>query len=91
MKEAGLRELTEIQLAQLREEIPGLKKLVKESIFRTGSVPREILQTALLLNSDLIVMATHARKGLKHFTLGSNAEKVLRHAHCPVLIFPPQK
>lgn len=34
---------------------------------------------------DLIVMGTHGRSGLKHFFLGSVAEKVVRHAACPVL------
>lgn len=54
------------------------------------AVAFEILQTALLINSELIIMGTHARKGLKHLTLGSNTDKVVRHARCPVLVFPPQ-
>lgn len=34
---------------------------------------------------DLIVMGTHGRTGLQHVLLGSVAERVLRHAKCPVL------
>jgi nucleotide-binding universal stress UspA family protein len=30
-------------------------------------------------------MATHGRKGLRHFILGSVAERVMREAECPVL------
>jgi universal stress protein A len=35
---------------------------------------------------DLVVMGTHGRTGIKHVLLGSVAEKVVRHAHCPVLV-----
>ena len=34
---------------------------------------------------DLIVMGTHGRTGISHVLLGSVAEKVVRHANCPVL------
>lgn len=35
---------------------------------------------------DLIVMATHGRKGLSRLLLGSITENVVRHAPCPVLV-----
>ena len=35
---------------------------------------------------DLIVMGTHGRRGLAHALLGSDAERVLRQAPCPVLM-----
>jgi nucleotide-binding universal stress UspA family protein len=34
---------------------------------------------------DLIVVSTHGRTGLAHLLIGSVAEKVVRHAPCPVL------
>jgi nucleotide-binding universal stress UspA family protein len=34
-------------------------------------------------------MATHGRSGLRRLLLGSVAEAVLRHAHVPVIVFPP--
>jgi nucleotide-binding universal stress UspA family protein len=36
-------------------------------------------------NMDLIVISTHGRTGLKHMLIGSVAERVVRHAPCPVL------
>ena len=34
---------------------------------------------------DLIVLATHGRTGIKRLVIGNVAEKVVRHAPCPVL------
>jgi nucleotide-binding universal stress UspA family protein len=34
---------------------------------------------------DVVVMGTHGRSALRHFLLGTVAEKVVRHARCPVL------
>jgi universal stress protein A len=35
---------------------------------------------------DLIVVGTHGRSGIDHVLVGSVAEKVVRHAPCPVLV-----
>lgn len=34
---------------------------------------------------DIVIMGTHGASGVKEFIIGSNAEKVVRHATCPVL------
>jgi universal stress protein A len=44
-----------------------------------------ILDAARSGGADLVVMGTHGRTGLKRLILGSVAEHVLRHAHCPVV------
>jgi len=40
---------------------------------------------------DVVVMGTHGRTGLKHVFLGSVAERVARHAGCPVLLVRPRE
>ena len=50
-----------------------------------GNGPYEILNFAGKNRSELIVISTHGLTGLKHFLLGSVAEKVIRRAPCPVL------
>jgi len=35
---------------------------------------------------DLIVVGTHGRTGIEHVLVGSVAEKVVRHAPCPVYV-----
>jgi universal stress protein A len=51
----------------------------------SGMPDVDVLRVANELQADLVVMATHGRTGLKHFVLGSVAERVVREAHCPVL------
>jgi universal stress protein A len=53
---------------------------------RIGKPYNEIVSVAKKLGADLIVIATHGYSGLKHALLGSTAERVVRHATCPVLV-----
>ena len=66
-----------------RQEID--PKIAADSIVRIGKPYAEIINTAKELDIDLIVIATHGYTGLKHVVLGSTAERVVRHAVCPVL------
>lgn len=51
-----------------------------------GRAFQEITEAARKLKIDLIVIATHGHTGWKHALLGSTAERVVRHADCPVLV-----
>jgi nucleotide-binding universal stress UspA family protein len=55
------------------------------SIVRQGAPASTIVEHAGAGHFDVIVMGTHGRTGLAHALLGSVAERVLRHASCPVL------
>ncbi|MCS6849086.1 MAG: universal stress protein [Anaerolineae bacterium] len=48
-----------------------------------------ILDVAAEEGADLIAMATHGRGGISRFLLGSVADRVVRHAHAPVLLVRP--
>lgn len=52
---------------------------------RIGLTSHTIVDYATALNIDLVVMGTHGRTGVAHLVMGSVAERVLRHAPCPVL------
>ena len=54
----------------------------------TGVAHNEICRLAAKLRAELIVLGTHGRTGLTHVLLGSVAERVVRHARCPVLTAP---
>ncbi|MES3628994.1 MAG: universal stress protein [Longimonas sp.] len=63
--------------------------VVKRSVTHP-SVPDGIVRYARQEEVDLIVMGTHGRTGVHRAMLGSVAEKVVRHAHCPVLTIREQ-
>lgn len=86
LKEGGLRRAAEAHLEKLRADIPALTDLVNYTPVRTGNAPYEIVQAGRELNAELIVIGTHGRTGIKRLALGSTAEKVVRHAPCPVLV-----
>lgn len=54
-------------------------------LIETGDPFDKIMDVAELRKIDLIVLATHGRTGLKRLIIGNVAEKVVRHAPCPVL------
>jgi len=55
-----------------------------KTVHQKGHAANEIVNASK--HYDLIVMGTHGRSGLEHLLIGSVAEKVARHACCPVLL-----
>ena len=56
-----------------------------------GEPVEKIIAIAKAKDCDLIIISTHGAKGLEKILLGSVAERVLKRAHCPVLIMNPYK
>ena len=55
----------------------------------TSDYPADtILATAKKKKCDLIVMATHGRRGISAVLLGSETQRVVTHAEIPVLVYP---
>ncbi len=62
-----------------------------ECVVLQGTPTRTIIEYAHDNNFGLIAIATHGHSGLRHITLGSTAEYVLKHAGLPLLMVTPQK
>ena len=60
-------------------------KAVKSDIL-FGDAGHEIVKLAERQCAELIVLPSHGRTGIKRLLIGSVAERVVRLAHCPVLI-----
>ena len=59
---------------------------VKTVVAKSDLVAEAVIAAAKKHNCDLIVMASHGRKGLKRLLLGSETQHVLTHSHIPVLV-----
>ena len=72
-------------LERLRnEKLSGVPD-VKVALVKGTSAAAGICHYAEKEDVDLIVLSTHGHTGLAHLLIGSVAEKVVRHAPCPVL------
>lgn len=60
--------------------------MLDRTLVRVGTAFDEICSAAGELRADLIIISTHGYTGIKHALLGSTAERVVRHAPCPVLV-----
>lgn len=57
---------------------------------RTGVVYHEVLAEADAWGADLIIVGSHS-PSMGTYLVGSNAQKIVRHANCSVLVVRPQK
>jgi universal stress protein A len=64
----------------------GMSTVAVETRVGVGEALWEICKVAEEAHVDLIVMGSHGRTGVSHVLLGSVAERVVRHAPCPVLV-----
>ena len=78
--------LAEGHLAVIRETAKA-KGVPCETVHAVDDNPyRAIIETAKGRGCDLIFMASHGRRGLAAFVLGSETTKVLTHSKIPVLV-----
>ncbi len=74
------------QLSAIKAEGKNMGVTVKTTIAKSDLVAESIIATADKQEVDLIVMASHGRKGIKRLLLGSETQHVLTYSHIPVLV-----
>ena len=72
------------RLSEWRHEV--VSHAAVKAAVRGGIPYRDIVAAADESNIDLIILGTHGRTGLAHLLIGSTAERVVRHAPCPVMV-----
>ena len=102
---AGYSDVYPASFTEIDEEIFGIAQkkmsaLVEKSkggcpgcdgVVLRGDVADCIVEYVQEKESGLIVMGTHGAKGIEKILLGSVAERVLKRASCPILVFNPYK
>jgi nucleotide-binding universal stress UspA family protein len=73
-------------LDAVRERAQASGVQVKTARISSDLVAESIIAAARKHGSDLIVMASHGRKGIKRLLLGSETQHVLTHSALPVLV-----
>ncbi|MGO3920004.1 universal stress protein [Acinetobacter venetianus] len=81
-----VRSYVQENLDKAEKKFEELGLTVGTLILEGFSIHEEIIGAAQNLGSDLIIMGSHGRTGIKKFILGSVAQKVLGESHIPVLI-----
>lgn len=79
-----LRDEAKQNMQRWQSRLPEAKVVIRE-----GSPRPVIVDAAVELDCQMIVMGTHGRSGLAHLLLGSVAEYVVRHSKVPVLTVRP--
>jgi nucleotide-binding universal stress UspA family protein len=75
---------TLVDQLKLKAEARGLK--AKALTVKSDLVAEAVIASAKKNKCDLIVMASHGRRGLKRLLLGSETSNVLTHSSVPVLV-----
>lgn len=83
--EADLESSIHEALDALRREKLAEVKTVRTELLLGSNPANVICDFAKKEDVDLIAVSTHGRTGLSHLLIGSVAERIVRHAICPVL------
>jgi len=81
----GLQEKSVQTSRKELDAIAAASKIKTEVEVRVGHPYQTILEVAGEKNAELIVISSH-QPGLQDYLLGSTAAKVVRHAHCSVMV-----
>ncbi len=80
-----LKKTIQKDLDKLAEDVAKKSKLVVNSLVGRGSVYEQINEVAELINATMIIMGTNGDSTLKKRFIGSNALRVVRESHIPVI------
>ncbi len=89
-----MNDYQDVLKAQAQKAVDSVKALADAdqiacatTVMSSGLTYQAIIDAARAHNCDLIVMASHGRRGIGAMLLGSETQKVLTHSDIPVLVY----
>ena len=79
-------ESAQVQLKAVEKAAIAKGVQIKAITVKSDVISEAIIAAAKKQKADLIVMASHGRKGIKRLLLGSETQQVLTHSQIPVLV-----
>lgn len=77
-------------LDRMLANVSAVEDVAFERSVLTGDPAKELLELSRLMHADLIVTGTHGHNFLTRLLVGSVSTRLLREAHCSILIAPPE-
>jgi nucleotide-binding universal stress UspA family protein len=71
----------EAKVKERRHSLQNVRMLLQE-----GDAAQRIMETAIEIKCELLIIGSRGREGFKELLLGSVSHKVTNHASCPVLV-----
>jgi nucleotide-binding universal stress UspA family protein len=84
--EAGWTDCAQKTLDAVLKSAKAKGVTAKAVVVKSDIVSDALIAAAKKHKADLIVMASHGRRGIKRLLLGSETQQVLTHAGLPVLV-----
>jgi nucleotide-binding universal stress UspA family protein len=89
--EEGLERISEQRARKVldaeAEKVRSAGGTVAQAHLREGGIAQEIVALAEDIGAGLIVMGSRGLGGIRRALMGSVSDAVVRHAHCPVMVF----
>ena len=76
-------------LAEQTRKLENLGGAIGQHHLRTGTASEEVIRSAEEMGAGLVVVGSRGRGRIRRALMGSVADSVVRHAHCPVLVVRP--
>ena len=91
MEVSRLRDQADVEAQRVVDAVKAMAdakgvKSTRGIVMQSELVSEAIIEAARVHKCDLIVMASHGRRGIKRLLMGSETLHVLTHSHTPVLV-----